>query len=80
MKTDSSNVTMGPGGSSERALVDAAWRQVEKLGGRTRILGSLEIPGYRILGEVHRGGQGVVYQAIQESTPQGRPGLARAIR
>jgi len=26
------------------------------------------IPGYRILSEIHRGGQGIVYQAIQEST------------
>ncbi|MEM7316018.1 MAG: hypothetical protein AAF497_23015, partial [Planctomycetota bacterium] len=26
------------------------------------------IPGYRLLKELHRGGQGVIYQAIQEST------------
>ena len=27
-----------------------------------------EIPGYRLIREVHRGGQGVVYEAFQEST------------
>ena len=28
----------------------------------------IEIPGYRIVREIHRGGQGVVYQAVQQST------------
>ena len=31
------------------------------------------IPGYRILKELHRGGQGVVYQAVQESTKRMGP-------
>ncbi|MCA9030997.1 MAG: protein kinase, partial [Planctomycetaceae bacterium] len=29
---------------------------------------NLEIPGYQVLGEIHRGGQGIVYRAIQEGT------------
>lgn len=27
-----------------------------------------ELPGYRLIREIHRGGQGVVYEAVQEST------------
>ncbi len=30
--------------------------------------GAVEIPGYQLVGEIHRGGQGVVYQAVQRST------------
>lgn len=30
--------------------------------------GQLDIPGYQVLGEIHRGGQGVVYLARQRST------------
>jgi eukaryotic-like serine/threonine-protein kinase len=29
---------------------------------------AVSIPGYKVLREIHRGGQGVVYQAIQQST------------
>jgi len=30
----------------------------------------VNIPGYRITSEIHRGGQGIVYKAIRESTGQ----------
>lgn len=75
--TDSDKPTSG----RQQHLIDAAWEQVARVrstavsgvatagvGVRTR--GGLpdSIPGYRILGEVHRGAQGVVYRAVQEST------------
>ncbi|MFO0972871.1 MAG: serine/threonine-protein kinase [Phycisphaerae bacterium] len=59
--------------SSERRLVSAAFQQFERLtsaGGRARpgTVQSTSFPGYRVLREIHRGGQGVVFQAVQEST------------
>lgn len=57
----------------EQRLVRAAWAQFEQIRdlpsvGRPLASREIQIPGYRILAEIHRGGQGVVYQAIQEST------------
>lgn len=73
----------GDSGSSrdQRGLIDAALRQMQgsartgssvqrPLAGRPRVRGAAPdaIPGYRLLDEIHRGGQGVVYRALQEST------------
>ncbi|MCH8146654.1 MAG: serine/threonine protein kinase [Planctomycetes bacterium] len=71
----------------ERALVDAAWRQMDaspeqaRMGGNAPpLLRSMDardgfstlstdsFAGYDLVREIHRGGQGVVYQAIQHST------------
>ena len=71
----------------ERALVDAAWRQMDALPEQPRKDGNAPQPlrsmdardgsstlssdsfeGYDLVREIHCGGQGVVYQAIQHST------------
>ncbi|MBU0637758.1 MAG: serine/threonine-protein kinase [Planctomycetes bacterium] len=49
-------VELSHGGSSER-VADLAGDPLPA-----------HLPGYEIIGEVHRGGQGIVYQAIQKST------------
>lgn len=66
--------------SAERTLVDAAWRAAADLGGGSSAaawpdhgaaLASAPpdaIPGYDLIAELHRGGQGVVFQAVQRST------------
>jgi len=71
-----------PPTGGQHDLVAAAWRQVEQLmsttarsaGGRgaggDRLAGGEpeQIAGYRIIAELQRGGQGVVYRGVQEST------------
>jgi len=56
--------------SRERSLITAARRDAMTLAadGRHNDGPIIECPGYQFVGEVHRGGQGVVYRAVQEST------------
>jgi len=68
--------------NDQQALIAAAWKQAEPLwstvvraaggsGGFAEALTAwqnVEIPGYRIVAELQRGGQGVVYRGVQEST------------
>jgi serine/threonine protein kinase len=52
----------------ESKLIDAARAEVEALQAAAPPIDS--ISGYRLLSEIHRGAQGVVYRAVQESTGQ----------
>lgn len=46
----------------------AAWAAGKELDRTAETDGHNAIPGYELRGEIHRGGQGVVYEAIQQST------------
>jgi serine/threonine protein kinase len=67
----SSNTSGPPGG--ERRLIDAALRDAEQLAQMDAAFAPPpdSFTGYTILREVHRGGQGVVYRAVQNSTSRG---------
>ncbi len=54
----------------ERRLIDSALEQVRALRERVEPARAPELPGYRLLAEIHRGGQGVVYHALQATTGQ----------
>ena len=58
--------------SRERGLIEGALKELGSANfaftARPPSLSDNAIPGYEITREIHRGGQGVVYQAIQQST------------
>ncbi|MHC5110463.1 MAG: protein kinase domain-containing protein [Planctomycetota bacterium] len=57
--------------TQQRLGRDPAYPGLSQVTGQPRQPPSVEalsLPGYQIIGEIHRGGQGVVYLAVQEST------------
>jgi len=64
------NIDTDPATGSERELIEPARRSADELA--VAMAGSQppsdSFPGYSIVREVHRGGQGVVYQAIHKGT------------
>jgi len=78
VQTPSDNDAVGGKGSDgsarERNLIEEALRQGMPRAVAAIIADSMPpegtFPGYELLREIHRGGQGVVYQAIQTSTRQ----------
>ncbi|RMH13847.1 MAG: hypothetical protein D6695_02880 [Planctomycetota bacterium] len=69
MPMSSASQTPAAAKSVELDLIEAARIQAQHgFSGGVRGPGGGSIPGYRLLKEIHRGGQGVVYQAVQEAT------------